>query len=256
MKKNLLLIISIFLLTGCNLKTVSTPLPSINNPNDVIDNNSNDEATCNYKPKLLTMHDTRKIYTYCLNDIELTIDNKNINLKDYIKSNKKSIEKIIDTLEFEKAFDDGGTTIYKNDKIKLIKCNKIDGNKDIYIGKKDMKFKQNFCKEYNYTFIRTYKVNSIEEYKEQQYENGIPVTYGKSIKVELKQFQGEIKSVIINNLWDTNLEINKTYEFEFMLYNNDKQVDDNIESIFKNSTIVEVRETTKEGLEQIQEEIN
>ena len=61
------------------------------------------------------------------------------------------------------------------------------------------------------------------------------------------------KTVIINNLWDITLEKNKTYEFEFMINEDVTNVKDELEDILKNSTIVGVKETTKTGLEQIQE---
>ena len=40
-----------------------------------------------------------------------------------------------------------------------------------------------------------------------------------------------------------------------MLYDDNKNIEDTIESIFKNTLIVEVRPTNKEGLSQIQEPI-
>ena len=97
-------------------------------------------------------------------------------------------------------------------------------------------------------------IKDISKYTEQQYdEDGNRVSYGNSFKVELNEFQGETKTVIINNLWDITLEKNKTYEFEFMINEDVTNVKDEIEDIFKNSTIVGVKETTKTGLEQIQE---
>ena len=56
-----------------------------------------------------------------------------------------------------------------------------------------------------------------------------------------------------DNLWDIKLEQNKTYEFEFQLYEDVKNLKDTIDYIFKNTTIVEIRETDKVGLEQTQE---
>ena len=61
------------------------------------------------------------------------------------------------------------------------------------------------------------------------------------------------KKVIINNLWDIKLEENKTYEFELQLYEDAADIEDTIEYIFKHSNIIEIRETDKVGLEQIQE---
>ena len=117
-----------------------------------------------------------------------------------------------------------------------------------------MKYKSNFCKDNNNTFTRTYTVKKIEKYTKQQYENGIPVTYAKSFEVTLSQYQGKTETVIINNI-SIDLIKDKTYEFEFMLYKDNKNIEDTIESIFKNTHIVEIRETNKTGLDQIQEPI-
>ena len=222
--------------------------------NNIFDISSNSNNECDNKAKLLMVQDDRKIYTYCLNDMTITLNDKQENLKTFIEENDDAIDRIIDTLKLEGTFSDGGTKVFKGDKITLVKCNKLDGNRDIYIGDQNMEFKENFCDNDNYTFVRTYTVNSIKEYNEQQYtDDGTPVSYGNSFEVELQQFQQEPTKVIINNLWDIKLEPNKTYEFEFQLYSDAKDIKDTIDYIFKNTTIVEIRETNKIGLEQIQE---
>ena len=114
-----------------------------------------------------------------------------------------------------------------------------------------MQYKSNFCKDNNNTFTRTYTIKKVKNYTKQQYENGIPVTYAKSLEITLSQFQGETKTVIINNISKDLIE-NNTYEFEFMLYEDNKNIEDTNESIFKNTHIVEVRPTDKVGLSQIQ----
>lgn len=218
---------------------------------------SQNQSDC-HKPQLLITKNKKNIYTYCLENSKININNKQIELKKYIEEEPSAIDNIIETLKFEDTLLDGGTQIYKGD-IVLIKCNTLDGNKDIYIGNKSMKYKQNFCKNNNYTFIRTYTVKEISKYNEQQFEDGVPVSYGNSFKVKLSEFQGDTKYVIINNLWDITLEKGKTYEFEFMLYDDAKDVKDvkdEMEDIFKNSIIVEVRKTNKTGLDQINESMN
>ena len=227
---------------------------------DNYDSITTTKSDCDHKPKLYYQYDDRKIYTYCLNKVELIIDNKTIELKDYLKNN--TLDSLIKELELISSLYDGGTNVYNdggskritNNGITLIKCNTIDGNRDIYIGNNDMQYKSNFCKDNNNTFTRTYNIKKVKKYTKQQYENGIHVTYAKSLEVTLSQFQGETKTVIINNILNDLIE-NKTYEFEFMLYDNNKNIDDNIESIFKNTQIVEVRLTNKEGLSQTQESI-
>lgn len=81
------------------------------------------------------------------------VENKNqTSLKKYIinstGSMDKSVESITNLLNKQSILKDGGTVIFKNkDKnITLIKCNTIDGNKDIYIGDYNLNFKSNMCK--------------------------------------------------------------------------------------------------------------
>lgn len=218
---------------------------------------SNTSNSCNYKPQLLLEQKERNIYTYCLNNVVVQIDGEDKNLKKFIEIDDKAIDKIIDTLKLKDTIYDGGTKVYKGDNLTLVKCNTLDGNKDIYIGDQNMKFKENFCDNNNYTFVRTYTVKSVKEYNEQQYtDDGIPVTYSNSFEVELSRFQMKDEKVIINDLWDIKLVENKTYEFEFQLYEDVKDIEDTTNDIFKYSNIIEIRETNKKGLEQIQEPIN
>ncbi len=116
--------------------------------------------------------------------------------------------------------------------------------------------KNSICKNNNYTFTRTYTIKNISEYKEQQYtEDGIPVSYGNSYKLTLNEFGSSPKTVIINNLYNITLEEYKTYEFEFMLYENEIDIKDDMKYIFNHSTIVEIRRTLKKGFNQIREPI-
>ena len=117
-----------------------------------------------------------------------------------------------------------------------------------------MRYKENFCKENNSTFVKTYTIQNIEEYTEQQYENGVPVTYAISYQVELIDFDGKEHTVILNNIWDK-LEKDKIYEFEFMFYNYLVDIKDDTQYIFKNSKIIEIRETNKSIDDQINEKI-
>jgi len=236
---------------------VSVLLLGLTGCRDNISNiSSNTNKDCNNKAQLLVEQKDRKIYTYCLDNATIKINDKEENLKNFIETDDKAIDKIIDTLKLESTYSDGGTKLYKGENLTLVKCNTLDGNRDIYIGDQNMEFKQNFCDNDNYTFVRTYTVKSVKDYKEQQYtDDGTPVSYSNSFEVELQQFQAETKKVIINNLWDIKLEENKTYEFELQLYEDATNIEDSIEYIFKYSNIIEIRETDKTGLEQSQEPI-
>ena len=107
----------------------------------------------NIKFKEYLKLDNRTIYL-AENVSELFIvENKNqTSLRKYIinsaESVDKSIENITNLLNKQSILKDGGTIIFKNkDKnITLIKCNTIEGNKDIYIGDYNLNFKSNMCK--------------------------------------------------------------------------------------------------------------
>lgn len=107
----------------------------------------------NIKFKEYLKLDNRTIYL-AENVSELFIvENKNqTSLKKYMINSTevvdKSIESITNLLNKQSILKDGGTIIFKNkDKnITLIKCNTIDGNKDIYIGDYNLNFKSNMCK--------------------------------------------------------------------------------------------------------------
>lgn len=219
-------------------------------------------SNCNNKASFYYTLDNKKIYSYCLDSIQISNDGEFIELKNYLEQDENIVDEIINAITYKdslfdggtKIYKDGGTTEYTNNGITIINCHTLDGNRDIYIGPKNMTMQSNFCKNNNETFTRTYTIKDIEEYNEQQYEDGIPVTYGKSLKVTLSQFQAETKTVIINNLYDA-LEVNQTYEFEFMILNKDLKINDDIDSIFKYADIISTKKTDKVGLDQIQESI-
>ena len=200
-----------------------------------------------------------KIYLSCLDEVYLKSENiKENTLNYYLQNTNKTFDEVIKNLvkniDNVDYYSDGGTKIYKKDNFTILVCNTLDGNKDIYIGNKDLRYKSNYCKENNTTFTKTYTINKVENYTKQQYENDIPVTYSKSLEVTLNLFQGETKTVIINNPV-SEIKENKTYEFEFMLNEDKPNIEDTIESIFKDTIIVDIIETDKLGLSQRQDEI-
>lgn len=259
MKKiiKIFLIINLFLLlSGCNSKK---DLKEDNKYNYIIEVIEKDN--CNHKPELYYTKDERSIYTYCLDSVKITEEGKTTELKSYIKNHNKTFGEVINAVISESSLNDGekesyldgGTTKFTNDDLTFIRCNATFQSYDIYIGPQNMDMKSNFCKANNKTIVRTYTVKSIEEYTEQQYnEEGFPTTYGNSFKVTLSQFQGETKTFIINNI-PIDLEENETYEFELMNWG---ILNDDIESIFKKSLIVEIRKTDKLGLAQTQDPLN
>ncbi len=72
--------------------------------------------------------------------------------------------------------------------------------------------------------------------------------------ITLKQFQCiEEVTVEVYNSFVEDKEINKYYEFTFQ--NGSDNIEDNIESIFENASLVSVNETDKVGLDQVQDSV-
>lgn len=135
---------------------------------------------------------------------------------------------------------DGGTIVYKLEEGSIIFCNTLEGNKDIYYGSDTLEedIKGAYCghdKDSSCYFTRTYHIESIHGTDDLEFN-----------EVVLKEFQGERKMVTINSTYD--LKVGKAYEFTFKT---DIKYDDNIENIFKYSTIMSAKETSKTGLEQV-----
>lgn len=75
-----------------------------------------------------------------------------------------------------------------------------------------------------------------------------------SYYLTLQVYQGEVDTVLVSDLKEE-LAVGSTYEFYFEKLDN-HNVEDNIKSIFDNSKIISIIKTDKEGLEQIQDDVN
>ena len=141
MKKEILIIILILFITGCGNK----------NNNITIDNynlNLESKESCTEEVKVYYEDESYKIYTVCLEEINLNKDNKTISFNNYLSNNDvdDTIDKIIKQLKLKESLWDGGTTLYTNKNISVIKCKTIDNNNNIYIGNKDLTINDNYCK--------------------------------------------------------------------------------------------------------------
>lgn len=121
-------------------------------------------------------------------------------------------------------------TIINSNLIKFVKSNKFvneDKNQD-----------QSQLK----TFIRTYKILNIAESNNQDY-----------LYLTIRQFQDEeVQTIKVKRNLCPQIQEEKNYEFTIKP---NKKIEDNILSIFNNSTIISIKETDKTGLNQIQDSI-
>ena len=92
-------------------------------------------------------------------------------------------------------------------------------------------------------FTKTYNVLNLAESDDENY-----------LYLTIKQFQNdEVETVKVLKSLANGVEANKNYEFTFQYGN--ENIEDNIKSIFENATLVQIKETDKTGLEQVQDTI-
>ena len=134
--------------------------------------------TCDYKPKLYYEKDNRKIYSYCLDNIEIKSGISYLELSKYLENHL--IEDFVNLLSEGSSYDDGGSTIYRDGGTKKITKNNLnilvchtEGNRDVYIGNKEMYYK---AKSAHYNYVRQNIRNHLQSHKIRIYkpENRMP----------------------------------------------------------------------------------
>lgn len=207
---------------------------------------------CDNRAKVYYDDTTDKIYSYCLASVKVTVNEKEYELSTYLKDEKIKIKDFFNKLLKDEttwpsniSASDGGTKIYGNKAIGLIKCNRIIAekllNQDIYIGSPAMSFKSNYCLPNIKTITRTYKV--LKVVAEGEFE--VYLTLSANGKTATILYEASVEEFVKN----------KYYEFEF--YTNDFDViEDTIKALFHDAMVVSVSETDKVGNQQIQDPIS
>lgn len=82
------------------------------------------------------------LYYYGLEEVNITIDNKTIPLEEALKTGKMTLDGLIikanKDIPNPEIYKDGGSMEYHYDNYTIIKMHKLEGNRDVYIGTKDM----------------------------------------------------------------------------------------------------------------------
>lgn len=103
------------------------------------------------KEKLYYSKEEGNIYLYCLNSMKVKDGNNLLELKNYIQNHPSELENMISEMTIVETYEDGGSTLYQDDGklskngFAILKCATLEGNKDIYIGPKNMKYQNTFC---------------------------------------------------------------------------------------------------------------
>ena len=95
------------------------------------------------------------IYYYGVDSAYVKISNNSYELIDAISKGIITLDEIITNMDLVNIYKDGGTKLYKTRNniysdnshyYSVLVCNNVNGNKDIYIGNKEMVYENNFCR--------------------------------------------------------------------------------------------------------------
>lgn len=149
MKKILFIVICLLMITGCS----EQKLEETKTPNDTLilelvkTPGCKNQVTKNYQKT----DQERKVYFVCLDEIYVKTENsKQVTLEyrfdNVNQSFDASIEQLINQMELIGTFYDGGSKMYKKDNYRMLVCNTLDENKDVYFGDETLEYEENYCK--------------------------------------------------------------------------------------------------------------
>ena len=157
MKKAIIILGLIILSTGCGKKEEKT-IPEENKPKIDYKIDTIETVNCENEVKEYYTKDDQTVYLVCLD--EITLLDYNQTLKEYLdngNSLSETADKISDLLTIHASLIEDGTSVYRDtgqiihtkNGLTLIKCNKSESPKDIYIGTnefdEDWGFENGFC---------------------------------------------------------------------------------------------------------------
>lgn len=152
MKKILIILCTLFFVVGCKKENGNINAGKVNYSykyDFILKDRCNNEVSEYYNSK------NQKIYFVCLDEMYIQEGDYKITLKDYLhnKNLETEMQNMTDMMEVNEIYKDGGTTIYRDKNKKLssngftiIKCNTLDGNKNIYFGTSNLEYIEDFCK--------------------------------------------------------------------------------------------------------------
>jgi len=148
MKKFLFIFIGLLMITGCR----EHELEENNAPDDTLilelvkTENCKNQVTEYYQK----IGQERKVYFVCLDEIYIKKENtKQITLEYHFdnvnQSFDASIDQLINQMEMVDVYKDGGTKMYQGNNYRMLVCNTIDGNKDVYFGDLTLEYENDYC---------------------------------------------------------------------------------------------------------------
>lgn len=192
----------------------------------------------------------RRVFSKCLDSIQINGDN----LKDMLtianqdtESNEyKTLKKIYDTNYYATKYTANRYNTFINEKqdYLVIECN-LEDVSDIFITpandeKRATEFDANiiYCTKHPFTFIKTYRVESIRKINDEKYFISLSNEAGS---IDALSYSNDVEEEIKDIL--DSVEAGKTYNFKLHLKDDSENVSNTIKSIMENSDIISVEET-------------
>ena len=120
-----------------------------------------EDKKCETGNRIYYENKDQKYYFNCLNDIDIKYSEEDIYELNYLlQDNKIKLEDLYKKANSQDTYDDGGSTIYRYDNFSILKCNTIEGNKDIIFGDTNLTKTSEMC----YTDITIPDAKEIEEW--------------------------------------------------------------------------------------------
>lgn len=202
------------------------------------DNNlKNDDSLQNEKKsRYVIMNDNNgelyKIYYYGIDNAFIKVGENSYSFEQAILTGTLTLDEILAEMKLYAELNDGGTEIYKDngsrkyfsDSYTIIKCNTVDGNKDIYIGDNNMLMEEEFCK-FQTTDAEIKLQQEVEKMKDvkkiiirntHDYKTLNTITDENKIKNIIGMISRSIESTLIVTSEGTNIVIK--------MYNNDDKL--------------------------------
>ena len=149
MKKILLILVCLLMITGCSEKELNESETS----DDILKLELVKTTGCKnqvteYYQK--TGQD-RKVYFVCLDEIYIKMENaKQLTLEYHFdninQSFDASVEQLMNQMEMIAAYKDGGTMLYQRDDYRMLVCKKEGGTRNVYFGDMTLEYEDDYCK--------------------------------------------------------------------------------------------------------------
>ena len=140
--KKLILISSILVLCACTNKITI-------NGHDFVYETSKICETKGYTGLL-----NGSMFLYCIDKIEMDGNEFFQYFTDTYQTFDDALNGITSGMKLKETYKDGGSKLYEKSGLRILVCNTLEGNKDIFIGNSQLTYKDNYCKNFNIDTVK------------------------------------------------------------------------------------------------------